>query len=239
MKAVDFIKQVKAEGKALPVWFVEVRTYEDGDNASPDYRNKETDDSLYFDYDQAYEAMKEIADEQQADFGERIEVNLMKAEIGPDDLDDVDWEAVEDMGEAAFGDSELMDIIEESGSADWTNDERVIHYEYESVEGALLVFWSWDRYVGYARNFEEVRSGYYKETTEMCIPIDKTFSRQCTVLAKASELEGLTDQERYDLIEERLHNGYKCGAGEWKWTFKAEARIEDYLGEIKPKDEEE
>ena len=238
MKAVDFIKQVKAKQEAMPVWFVQVLTYEDGENASPDYRNKETDDSLYFDHDQAYEAMEKIAADQVADFGERIEVNLMKAEVSPDDLEDLDWDDIEELGEAAFGDSELFDIINENGSVDWTGDERVINYEYRSVDGDLLVFWSWNRYVGYARDFEEVREGMYGETTEMCIPIDKTFSRQCTVLAKADELEGLTDQERYDLIEERLHDGYECGAGEWKWTFKAEARIEDYLSEIEPKDEE-
>ena len=240
MKAIDFIKQVKSEGTALPVYWINVFTFEDGDNASPDYRDKETLDEFYYDYDKAYDAVNKVASEQVPDFGERIEVLLMKAEVEPDNLSDIDWQDIEDLGDAAFGDSELRDLIDEKCYVELDGHEQFVYYDYRSVEDDLLVFWNWERYVGYARNIEEIRRGYRNETTELCIPIDHTFKTQCSILATKDELEDLTAEEYKDLVEERLYNWFDCEytQGEWRWTMKANNWIENYLRGLEEDDED-
>lgn len=231
MKAVDFIKKVKNEGNALTVYYINIYTYEDGDNASPNYRDMETLDDFYYEYSEACESVDKVASEQEADFGQYIDVVLMKAEIGPDDLDGIDWQDIEDLDDATFGDSELRDLIDDNGCEDSTDYEQVVKYDYRSVEGDLLVFWNWERYVGYARNIEDIRRGYHGETTELCIPIDHTFRTQCSILATKDELEGLSAEELKDLVEDRLYDHCDCEytQGDWKWTMKAENWISSYL----------
>lgn len=234
MKAIDFIKQIKATGQAAKVWFIRIYTYQDGEHGSDDPIDVDNVGTLYFDIEEAKAELREVSGAKKADFGERIEVDLMEANVTLNDIEDVDWEDVEEYGEDAFGDDDLMKIAASVSDID-VRDEVGITYEYESVTGAILVIWYWDRYVGYARGIRDIRRGMYGETTEMCIHEDHTFRNQCSVLVKASELEGLSPQERYDLIEDRLHDGCACGEGEWKWNFKAEAYIESYLKDLQKK----
>lgn len=235
MKAVDFIKKIKNDGKPLTAYCVNILTYEDGDdNACQESRDNETLDEFYYDYTKACEAVDKAASEQVADFGERIEVILMSAEVGPDDLDDIDWKEIDTLGEAVFGDNELRDLIDKNGGMTIDGYERVVCYDYRSVEDDLLVFWHWNRYVGYARDIEDIRRGYHGETTKLCIPVDHTFRTQCSILATKDEMEGLSADELRELVEDRLHDHYECEytQGKWKWTMKAENWISSYLSEM-------
>lgn len=235
MKAIDFIKQIKATGQASKVWFISIYTYQDGEHGSADPIDVGNVGTLYFDYEEAKEALVKVSDAKEADFGELIEVNLMEANVTLNDIEDVDWEDIEEYGEDAFDDDDLMKIAASVNDID-IRDVVGATYKYESVDGAILIIWYWDRYVGYARGVRDIREGMYGETTEMCIHEDHTFCNQCSVLVKASELEGLSPQERYELIEERLHDGCACGEGQWEWNFKAEAYIESYLNDLRKKD---
>lgn len=93
-------------------------------------------------------------------------------------------------------------------------DERPIecaNYDFEkSLEGAILVFWSWERYIGYARKFIEVRRATSDDTEAILTKQDKTFVTQCDILLKADEVEAADDLQA--AIRERLEDG------SWKWT---------------------
>lgn len=141
-------------------------------------------------------------------FGEVIEVSLYCAE-SEDEEPNID---------------DLQGIREEVAS-------EFIRYNYASVDGALLVCWHWDRYIGYARELREIRYGYYGETEEMCVETEKTFRPQWSVLATAEELEGLTDEEKRELAEERLNESH------WKWNMRS--NIAAALDVVFPEEEEE
>ena len=221
MNTIEFIREIKNEGKALTVYHLQKICWEEGnDNCNP--LSTDDIDGFYFDIDTAKQAMKDAADSTQPEFGVRIEFCLDKADISPDDLDDVDWDEVEELGEMAFDDSDLLEIFNNHRDYEESID---VTYDYKSVEGALLVFWSWNRYIGYARDLQEIREGYYSEDETLCIKKDKVFVPQCDVLIEKQELEGLSKQDRRALIEQRL------GESHWKWTMKAEAYIRHYIRE--------
>lgn len=73
----------------------------------------------------------------------------------------------------------------------------------QSLEGKILVIWSWDKYIGYARECHEIKVGTASDTMEMCVPVNMVFKRQCSVVGS------ITDSffEVYD----NLMNGT------WKW----------------------
>lgn len=216
MKAIDFIKKVKNEGKALTVYHLQKICWQEGnDNGDP--LSTDDIDGFYFDIDTAKQAMKDAADSTQPEFGVRIEFCLDKAEISPDDLDEVDFDEVEE-----FDDSDLLEIFNENRDYEESRD---VEYQYKSVDGALLVFWSWNRYIGYARDLREIREGMYDEDESICIKQDRTFVTQCDVLIEKQEMEGLSREDRRSLIEQRL------GESKWKWTMKAEAYIRRYIRE--------
>lgn len=145
-------------------------------------------------------------------FGEGIEVAMLQAEIEDEDFEDGNYD----------------DAI---ACADFTDKNEMISYSYPSVEGALLVCWHWDRYIGYARELREIRFGYYGETEEMCIETEKVFRPQWSVLATAEELEGMTDEQKRALAEERLNESH------WKWNMRS--NIAAALDNVFPQEEEE
>ena len=219
MNTIEFIKKVKNEGKALTVYYLSKICWE-ADNDTASAISQEDLEGFYFDRDEAVKAMEDVAKSTELEFGVRTEICLDKAEISPDDLDGVDFDEVEEFGGMVFGDSDLLEIFNDHRDYE---DSRDVEYQYKSVEGALLVFWSWNRYIGYARDLQEIREGMYGEDESICIKQDKTFVTQCDVLIEKQELEGLSREDRRSLIEQRL------GESQWKWTMKAEAYIREYL----------
>lgn len=88
------------------------------------------------------------------------------------------------------------------------------NYDFDkSLDGAILIVWSWHRYTGYARKCEEIRYAYYKETEEVLTKQDRTFVSQVDVLLTAEEVEECKDDEE---LKERLME--RCFDGTWKWT---------------------
>lgn len=79
--------------------------------------------------------------------------------------------------------------------------------EYKNIEGALLLNWSWDRYIGYSRNFHSIRYASADETTERDILSNNEESTNkivtCVLLYK-DEMENLTDTELKDKIIDEL-----------------------------------
>lgn len=88
------------------------------------------------------------------------------------------------------------------------------NYDFDkSLDGAILIVWSWHRYIGYARNCKEIRYTYYRETEQILTKQDRTFVSQVDVLLTAEEvMECKSDEE----LKERLME--ICFDGTWKWT---------------------
>lgn len=93
-------------------------------------------------------------------------------------------------------------------------DETIIecaNYDFDkSLEGAVLVFWSWERYIGYARKFIEIRRATSSDTEAMLTKQDKVFATQCDVVLTAEQVEEAGD-DLHETIMDRLTDGT------WKW----------------------
>ena len=214
MKGIDLVKRVKNEGKVLTVYGLCKTRWEYGvENCNP--LSEEYQEGFYCDIDEARKAMQELADETKPEFGVTTEIILCVAEIGPDDIDGIDTD------EDFFDDDDLLEVFKENRDFE---DSIYKDYEYKSLDGALLVFWRWDKYVGYARNIAEIREGWHEDES-ICIKRDSLTATQCDVLATKEELEGLSDSDRKTLIRQHLDES------RWKWTFRAEAFIEDYISD--------
>ena len=86
------------------------------------------------------------------------------------------------------------------------------NYDFgKSLEGAILVMWSWQTYVGYARKCEGLRYGYSDDTEELLTKQDRVFAGQVDVVMTAEEVEASEDLQN-DLTERLLQKR------DWKWT---------------------
>ena len=90
-----------------------------------------------------------------------------------------------------------------------------IEFEGDSVADCIIVEWSYEKYVGYCRNIHELRYGYYNETESDLITgnEDRTYRHNLSVLVEATELVGLSDEEKIELILEKLSEYH------WKWNI--------------------
>lgn len=227
MNAKDFITKVKNEGKTLTLWYGthsnwDERTRDTSSNSNYDERIT----GFYEDREEAWDVIKAKASEHQAEFGEFDDFDINKAEVSPDDLEGIDWEEVEEWDN--FDDDQLYELITEQNCTEWDDLVEQVSFAYPSVQGALLVIWGWERYVGYSRMIHEIRYGMYGEDESMCCPIDNTYSPQASVIATAADLEGLSKAETYSLIETKLFE-----EGDWRWTSQARGCIRSYLSDLK------
>lgn len=97
------------------------------------------------------------------------------------------------------------------------------NYDFDaSIDGAILVCWSWQRYVGYSRKCEEVRYAYHNETEKLLTKQDRTFVSQYDIVMTKEEVEQSQDLAA-DLTERLLERG------DWRWTNPGfvESAIED------------
>lgn len=114
---------------------------------------------------------------------------------------------VKNLGEDEKG--EVAQAIVDDGNL--LRDVDCPNYDFDkSLEGAVLVFWSWERYIGYARKLIEVRRAYSDDTEALLTKQDKVFATQCDILLKADEVEAADDLQ--EAIRERLEDG------SWKWN---------------------
>jgi hypothetical protein len=74
-----------------------------------------------------------------------------------------------------------------------------------NLEGAIILVWSWGKYVGYSRHFDSIRYGFYDEKeTDLIDNTKNTFKRTETVLLEKEEIEDLLDSEILEKVIEEL-----------------------------------
>jgi hypothetical protein len=161
------------------------------------------------------------------DFNKEIynDCTLYSGEISEDDiLNLTGYETLEEFDEALAEpystDSRIKNLGEfEKGDVaqaifENPTEERTIecsNYDFDkSLAGSVLVFWSWERYVGYARKLIEVRRATSEDTEAILTKKDKVYTTQCDVLLTAAEVEAADNLQA--AIRERLENGA------WKWV---------------------
>lgn len=219
MKTSKIIATIKEQGQAT-VWFVNQSNYDEtsrDNSVGPNWIKRISD--FFLDREEAYKKMEEECQSCKSEYGEYNEFALWYCELTQEDL-----EGWEDYEAEDFSDSDLEEIIEEIGCEYDCSLES--SYEYQDIQGDILVIWNFERYIGYARNINEIRKGFFGETEKVCCKVDKVFRPQADILIKKSELEGLTAEEEKALIEERLYNQ------DWRWTLQAEAYIKNYLSDL-------
>lgn len=91
-------------------------------------------------------------------------------------------------------------------------DVQCANYDFHrSLEGAILVLWSWERHIGYARRFRELRRATADDTEALLTRQDKVGAIQCDVLLTADEA-AQAGEDWQQAASERL------AARSWKWT---------------------
>lgn len=227
MTNFEIINKVKNENKPITVWYGTRTNWNENErdtSSNPNYTERIT--GFFTDREKAWDAIEEKANEHEAGFGEYDEFDLRKAKISPDDLDGIDWEELEEFDN--FDDEKLFDLINEECYNDWDDTVKEVSYSYPSVQGAILVIWGWERYVGYSRMIHEIRYGMQGEDESICCPIDHIYRPQASVIATAEEIEGLSKAELHSLLETKLFE-----EGDWRWTSQARGYIRNYLNDIK------
>lgn len=85
----------------------------------------------------------------------------------------------------------------------------------KSLEGSIIVSCSWDKYVGYCRNFNGIRYGRYDEYEKDLINenSERVFRLWEFVLLSSEDVSGLSDEEILELVYEELDND------SYKWNY--------------------
>lgn len=208
MDAKDFLQNIKATGTPGIAFIIIKEVFEDSeDEVEP--ISIECLPEIYTSVDEMKEECKKIADSLETNRFEYIELRMTSAKIYPEELEDVDLDSI---------DYKWLDVLEDFGS-------EYVYYDYPSVEGAVLVFWSYQRYVGYCRKCEEIRFGESGETEKLCMPIDEVRRTQCSVLCDADEVYGLSKEGLRKVIYKHL------GEKEWKWNNSPYRYADEFLDE--------
>lgn len=226
MNATDIIKKVKNENTPITVWYGTRTNWDEtarDTSTNPNYTERIT--GFFTDREEAWNAIEALANEHEAEFGKYDDFDLWKAKLSPEDLDGIDWEELEEWDN--FDDDKLFELIERYNT-DVDVNVLEVSYTYQSVQGALLVIWGWERYVGYSRMIHEIRKGMYGEDERMCCPIDHIYRPQTSVLLKKEEMKGLSKAELHSLVETKL-----LEEGDWRWTSQARGYIRNYLNDLK------
>lgn len=208
MTAIDFIKEIKNTNKTAKFYFIEKQIFIDDDSGN---RTSKWLPEVYFTEEEARAVITNLQSTLKAEFGEYLSINLMSGTVEPDDLGDLEWEFIDDI---QFDNTDLFEIIKKNDSVD-DIDYFYITHEYKSLEGCILVFWSWQTYVGYCRKCEEIRYAYSNETSKICIKEDRCYRIQCSILCEVEEIKNLSHEEINDLVNQKLSDSH------WKWQNNA------------------
>ena len=114
-----------------------------------------------------------------------------------------------------------LDELDNVGTSDWNN--QVVEYKYESMEDGILLYWSWQKYIGYARKAINLEYCIMPETTRLCKPVDKVFATQCTFLLSSDDIMSCSDKEELImLLQQKIDD-----MGKWQNNINVEDFIED------------
>lgn len=202
----EILKGIKS-GNIDTLCIVTSELYED-DKECPEHTGRV---ELYFagtTGDECRNAINKLADECQPEIYTMVELFASQIHVMPEDFEDSDEDFAED---------EIMNYIAEHyeysdniGTDDWNH--RTVRYKYESMKDGIIIYWSWETYIGYARKFKKIEylTDYFN--TFMCKPVDKVFHTQCSLLVSPAEMKELKSaSELRDLIISNLNS-----MGKWR-----------------------
>lgn len=209
------MKKIKLFVLAVNVW--DADDYLNGRNCNP----KQTDIYLYATRKEAEQKAQNL------DVDDDIynDCTIYTGELTEQEIIDITgYETIEEFNEALaepystnpnvknLGEFEKGNVAKEI--LDNHTDEDIIecaNYDFnKSLEGCILVFWSWERYIGYARKCIEVRRAYSDDTKTLLTKRDKVFVTQCDILLTADEVSN-TDNLQEDILQ-------ALAKSSWKWT---------------------
>jgi hypothetical protein len=112
----------------------------------------------------------------------------------------------------------LSDLVERGGFNLYIHDrDTVYNGDFglgKSIEGAVIIQWSWEKYIGYARNFHSVRLGKGNEfESDIFSNQDNTRDRFETVLLWSDEIKDLNHDELLNKIIDELDDS------NFKWNY--------------------
>lgn len=148
--------------------------------------------------------------------GELTEEEILE-ESGFETMEDFD-EALREpystvWGHSNFGEDEkiVVAVYLQEKYDDTMEETPCANYDFDkSIEGSIIVVWSWHKHVGYAREFKELRYATYDETEKMLTKEDRTFVPQVDIVMTADEVANSKHlREELTEILQRDH---------WKWT---------------------
>ena len=204
------------------LWTLDVTSWNAGDYFAGKCCNSTTFTYLFATSDEA----KAFAMGVDADSDSYNECMLYHGELTEEEiLEESGFETMEDFDEALrepystvwnrknFGEDEKTAVavyIQEK--YDNTSEEiPCANYDFDkSIEGAIIVVWSWRTHVGYAREFKELRYATYDETEKMLTKEDRIFVPQVDIVMTADEVAN--SKHLRDELTEILQRNH------WKWT---------------------
>lgn len=195
--------------------------------SADDYLNGRNTDPLATDLYLFATKEEAIAKAQSLDVAHDIynDCTLFTGEMDDEEILDITgYDSIEDFEEALaepystnpnvknYGEDEKTDVAK--AIVEYPDEDEIIdaaNYDFgKSLEGCILVFWSWQRYIGYARKCIEVRHANPEDTESLTTKQDKTFVTQCDILLTAKEVAEADDLQ--EAVREALSKP------SWKWT---------------------
>ena len=162
----------------------------------------ETDDEAYF-----------FTEEDAEEYLDTINMNVGFYPI----IDKIDFEYADFNNEIEFGfEGEIADFL--PSRLDWETVHRGDLFEGEDITGAVIVRWSYEKYVGYCRNLQDIGIAgeypFHEFVTEKDLITgneERTFRSNYSVLLTKDEVEEASNTK--EAVEEELQNG------SWKWNY--------------------
>lgn len=203
-------------GKVNTLYVIISRTYDDDKEYFCDLKWHNEPYFAGTTLQEAQDAMNAASAEAAEDVEEYQRITLLanKITVSPADFADLDEDF--DDADAEMAIEEIVDAHKEGADdvpeayGEW--DSMDVFPEYESMEDAILVYYSWEPYVGYARKLIRLEYCLEDKTTLSCAPTDKAFSVECERLVSPAEVQNCKNaSELRELMNERLRS-----MGKWK-----------------------
>ena len=188
-------------GQVSNIYIISSQTFEDDANGETELK---WDNEPYFagaTIEEATEALEDAASLTSADDFEYVELSVRAISVDADTFAEMDEDDdAEDI---------ILDFADENADdAEYLDDDITtrIDAEYENLDGAILVYWSWHTYVGYARTFQRFEVCIDTRMTSLyCKPCERTFLENCDVLVSPAEVKACKNaSELRDLMSERM-----------------------------------
>lgn len=188
-------------GQVSNIYIISSRTFEDDFYGETEFK---WDNEPFFagaTIEEATEALNDAASMMGTDIFEYVELDVRAIAVNAETFANVDEE--DDAEEIIISFAE-----ENADDAEFMDDSltKQVKAEYEKMDGGILVYWTWDRYIGYARTFN--RYEYCNDmhmTTLYCKPCERTYGENCDLLVTPAEVKECQNaSELRDLMNERM-----------------------------------